>query len=187
MQNTGHIEQWIESLRDVRARIETMAAASTAAERATRPDAKSWSFDQVVEHIISVNTSLMTTVRAVQAGTYKAGIMSHFPRVARILGSLILRSVQPQTQSKIKTVPGWEPRSSGPRDDMTAMFVRHQEELCTMIESVRNLPLHNIIISSPENSAIVYTLHTAVQIIVAHEQRHCNQAERTLAMVRSNA
>ena len=185
MSHTGEIDQWISEVRAVSARVQTLMAASTAVQRCVQPNAQAWSVDQVLEHIMQVNSSVVNVIREIQNGTYKAGIMSRFPWIARKLGALILRSVQPQTQSKIKTVAGWEPQSSGQRHDMADMFQQHQEELCAVLHSMRTMPLHAIIISSPENSLIVYTLYAALQIIVAHEQRHCNQAERTIEMVRA--
>lgn len=62
-------------------------------------------------------------------------------------------------------------------------FEEHQEGLKNQINNSKNLIAKRAVISSPANSNIVYKLDAAFDIMVAHEQRHFEQAKELLKML----
>ena len=94
-----------------------------------------------------------------------------------MLGNMILKSSGPVRDKKIKTFPIWQPASSDVPADIVQQFVQHQEKLKTLMTNAAPLLKQNTLITSPANANITYTLAKAFEIIVAHEQRHFNQAK----------
>ena len=70
------------------------------------------------------------------------------------------------------------PSQSTINADILDRFLQHQEELADFIDSCADLVDQKQIISSPANRNIVYPLSRAFDIIVAHEQRHLEAADR---------
>jgi hypothetical protein len=91
--------------------------------------------------------------------------------------------VRPDRKRKIKTFPIWDSTSSDIPEGVTERFVKHQEELKSLINDSVDLIKKGTIISSPANKHIVYKLETAFDIIVTHERRHYNQAVEVNAML----
>jgi hypothetical protein len=60
-------------------------------------------------------------------------------------------------------------------------FVGQQEKLIEGMKSTSHLNLDKIVITSPALSFITYSLMDAYRVIVTHEQRHFQQAQRVAA------
>lgn len=86
----------------------------------------------------------------------------------------------------MKTFPIWEPSTSTVSDDILKRFEMHQNELQQKMEDAKGLIEQGVVISSPANRNIVYTLETAFDIIVSHEQRHMEQAKEILHLMKHN-
>jgi hypothetical protein len=145
-----------------------------ALNRKPAPDA--WSIAQCLDHLIVTNQSYWPVVQQVRAGTYRAPWHARFGFLARFFGKIILGSVQPDRRRKMKTFPIWKPAQSDLPGDIVARFINHQNELKEMISSCEDLLAKGTVISSPANRVIVYKLATAFDIMVAHEERHLQQA-----------
>ncbi len=92
--------------------------------------------------------------------------------------------MQPDRQKKMKTFPIWEPSTSTDIVEILQRFNNHQNELIKKIDEVKEFIEQGCVISSPANRNIVYTLETALDIIVAHEQRHIEQAKEVLQQLK---
>jgi len=142
-----------------------------------KPAKHKWSIAQVMEHIIAVNESYFLIFDQLEAGTYRKPLMAKIPFLPTFFGNLILKYVQPDRKKKTRTLKIWEPSHS--RIDPLVMdrFRTHQMELMQRIASLEKLSDKNIIIGSPANKNIVYTLNRVFDIITVHEERHLNQAK----------
>jgi DinB superfamily len=141
-----------------------------------RPESKAWSIAQNIDHLIVINESYYPVIQSVRSGHYRLPFIARFPFLVSFIGKTILNSIQPDRKRKIKTFPIWEPSMSEIDDDIIQRFEKHQNEFKQLIQSSRDLLARGVVISSPANRHIVYTLETAFDIIVAHEQRHLEQA-----------
>jgi len=65
-------------------------------------------------------------------------------------------------------------------------FEQHHQELKKVITESEELIKAKTVISSPANKNIVYYLDKAFDIMVAHEQRHLNQAKEAMEFVFDN-
>jgi hypothetical protein len=148
-----------------------------------KPDANTWSIAQNMDHLIVINETYYPVIKAVRDGTYKPPFMGKLSFMVNFLGNFILTSVQPDRKKKIKTFPIWEPSKSAIGSDILTRFEKHQEALKKLITTNADLIEKGTVISSPANKNIVYTLEKAFDIIVAHEQRHFEQANELLPLV----
>ncbi len=144
-----------------------------------KPSPAVWSIAQITDHLIKINSSYFLVFDEIAAGTYKKPFMGKFPFLVRFFGKMILESVSPDRRKKIKTFPVWEPSRSNITGVLTG-FLDSQEILKSKIEQCRTFMDNQTVISSPANRIIVYNLDTAVEIILAHEERHFLQAKELL-------
>lgn len=94
----------------------------------------------------------------------------------RFFARVILNSVQPDRKRKMKTSPLWEPSASTIAGDILHTFEQHQETFKKLIADSSDLLDKGVVLSSPANKNIVYTLADAFEIMVTHEARHLEQA-----------
>jgi uncharacterized damage-inducible protein DinB len=149
-----------------------------------KPHSNMWSIAQNLEHVIIINESYYPVFTSLKTGTYKTPFIAKFSFLVRFLGNTILKSVQPDRQKKMKTFPIWEPSTSTDIVEILQRFNNHQNELIQKIDEVKEFIEQGCVISSPANRNIVYTLETALDIIVAHEQRHIEQAKEVLQQLK---
>ena len=155
--------------------------ALTAEKLNWKPDPQVWSIAQNIDHLITINETYFPVIGAIRTGDYRTPLIGKLGFIVRFFGKTVLRSVQPDRRRKIKTFPVWEPSSSLISGDILDRFGKHQEELKAMMERSGDLLEKGTVISSPANKYVVYTLEQAFDIIVAHEQRHLEQAKELLA------
>lgn len=148
-----------------------------------KPNEQTWSIAQNMDHLIVINESYYPIIHAVKNGTYKMPFLGKFGFIVWFLGKALLSAVQPDRKKKSKTFPIWEPSQSRMLTGILEKFEQHHEILKKQIESSEALLEKGAVLSSPANKTIVYKLETAFDIIVAHEQRHFEQAKELLKML----
>jgi hypothetical protein len=141
-----------------------------------KPSADSWSVAENLQHLIAVNESYFPTFVQLSEGKYKAPFIAKIPMLVNAMGKLILKSVSPIRQKKIKTFPVWEPAQGKIEGDIIKRFSDQQNKLKSWVEKLEPNIAKGAIIASPANQSVVYTLEKAIEIIVSHEHRHLNQS-----------
>jgi len=151
-----------------------------------KPDKNTWSVAQNLEHLILINQSYFPMIDKLRNKNYKKPFTAKIGFLVSFFGKAILKSVQPETLKKTSTFSIWKPGENSPAQDITARFVEHQEILKQKILDSEDLLKQNAVISSPANPKIVYKLEVAFKIILAHEERHFQQAKKLLEIQQSN-
>jgi hypothetical protein len=139
-----------------------------------------WSIAQNIDHIMVINNSYLPILTKLNGTGLTLPFMAKLGFMVRLLGKLILSSVEPTRKKKIKTFPLWEPQATQLDEHILADFVKRQEWLKKII--IDNEANFTKTIYSPASKSIVYKLGTAFNILVTHERRHLNQALETLEM-----
>ena len=142
-----------------------------------KPNEGTWSIAQNIDHLIVINETYYPVIKDVKAGTYTLPFIGKLGFMVNFFGNFILKSIQPENKKRIKTFPIWEPSKSTLPADILMKFEKHQSDLKQLIRGSNDLLDKGVVISSPANKNIVYKLEKAFDIIVAHEQRHFNQAK----------
>ncbi len=147
-----------------------------------KPDSDSWSIAQIINHLIITNESYYPMIDELKNDSFKIPLTGKIKFLVNFFGKLVLKTVQPDIKRKVKTFDIWKPPESDIPEDILEKFKHHQTELIKVISGCDNLLASKKVISSPVNRNMVYNLETAFDIIVAHEQRHYQQAKRILAI-----
>ncbi|MFN3800452.1 DinB family protein [Belliella pelovolcani] len=146
-----------------------------------KPDAKTWSIAENLEHLITLNSSYFPIFDKLKKGELPLAFISKIAFFPKILGDMIMKSVAVSNTKKVKTFPLWEPRvSSGDQYDIIQKFEKHQQALIAKINELDSHIQKGSIIHSPANRLIVYRLDQAIAIIIEHERRHLLQAKNLL-------
>lgn len=149
-----------------------------------KPNEKTWSIAQNINHLILVNESYFPIINAVKMGTYKIPFLGKIPFIVNFTGKILLNSVQPDRKKKTRTFTIWEPQKSELEPDILSRFEKHQDDLKKLIADCTTLLEKQTVISSPANKNIVYKLDKAFDIILAHEQKHLRQAEDLIPLMK---
>jgi len=180
------MKSWSSTLSDISIRALTEFGALTGEQLNWKPNSKTWSIAQNLDHLIVVNETYYPVLASLKTGTYKPPFVAKIGFMVSFLGKTVLKAVQPDRKKKMKTFPIWEPTTSNVNGDILKRFQDHQNELIQKIEGARELVEKRVVISSPANKNIVYKLETAFDIIVSHEQRHLEQAKEILQLMKNN-
>ncbi|HNV99332.1 MAG TPA: DinB family protein [Chitinophagales bacterium] len=180
------MKNWTATVSDISKQAISEFGSLTSEQLNWKPNPNTWSIAQNLDHLIVVNETYYPVLASLKAGTYKTPFIAKIGFMVSFLGKTVLKAVQPDRKKKMKTFPIWEPASSMVIGDMLNRFQNHQNELIQKMESAKELVEQGVVISSPANRHIVYTLETAFDIIVAHEQRHIEQAKEVLQLLKNN-
>lgn len=181
------MNDWISSIDRISSKVKDEFGSLTNEQIHWRPDAGTWSIAQNLDHLRVVNESYFPALLALKAGTYQVPFIAKIGFLVSFFGKTILRAVQPDRRNKMKTFPIWQPSMSIVSDLVVDRFIQHQDELKRQMEEATALLNKGIVISSPANKNIVYTLETAFDIIIAHEKRHLEQALELLKLLNEQA
>ncbi|WP_236252793.1 DinB family protein [Echinicola sp. 20G] len=147
-----------------------------------KPNPNTWSIAENIQHLILINESYFPIFKQLEEGTYQKPFIGNIGFLHRAIGNMILKSVTPENQKKIKTIPIWEPNKyQGPEsDELLKEFENHQKALSAWIPKLKPFLEKHQVINSPANKLIAYSLETALDIITVHEKRHYEQSHRLL-------
>jgi hypothetical protein len=102
------------------------------------------------------------------------------PFLPSIFGRLMVKTLSPDSQRKLKTPGAARPSSSSIDPQIVDRFIAQQRETLAKMKSLEGLGPAGIIITSPFLSVVVYSLLDTFRLIVAHERRHFAQAQRVM-------
>lgn len=169
-------KKWTEQITEITSLFKTEFGHLTAAELNWKSDGKTWSIAQNMDHLIVINGTYYSVIDSVRKGNYKLPWFGKVGFLVNFFGKFLLKFVQPDRKRKIKTFTIWEPKKSNIDGAIVSEFEKQQSRLKEFIQRCEDLLDARIVIFSPANRNIVYTLETAFDIIVTHERRHLEQA-----------
>lgn len=145
-----------------------------------KQSAETWSVGQCFEHLIKINSAYYTDFDGVIKGERKPKFWEKYSPLSGFFGNLLFKSMSPQAARKLKAPQTATPSASDIQPTIIEYFVRHQAELAGKISQTEKLDAKKIIITSPFAKVVTYSLYDSCRIIVTHERRHFQQAERVL-------
>lgn len=174
---------WIKELEKINSEVKETFGALTVEKLHAKPDSRKWSVAENLQHLIQVNESYFPIFERLQKGTFQHAFIGNFGFFRKLFGNMIYKSVADGGKKKIKTFPLWEPKSIDKDEDIVEKLLQQQQILNNWIVTLQPWIEKEAIIHSPANKVIVYTLPKALDIIVAHEKRHLNQAKVALKKI----
>ena len=152
-----------------------------------KPQADTWSVGQCIDHIIVTNLTYFPIIEKTANKTYQHTLWQKMPILPNLMGNMLFKTIAPtHTTNKVKTFQIFEPTSSQIAADILKQYQIHKTKLSSLFEKTDGLAHEKIIVSSPVNKYIIYSLKMAMDIIVAHEKRHFWQAKNVLVMYKDS-
>ncbi len=145
-----------------------------------KPDPRTWSIAQNINHVITLNSSYFTRFEEVKAGRNKLPFIARFGFLVNFFGNTIKKFSTPDRKRKTGTFGRWEQVRSDFTRDILTDFQHHQALLKRYSEEMEFWADKNAMITSPASDLIVFKVKTVFEIIIPHEERHCNQAQEVL-------
>lgn len=142
--------------------------------------AEEWSIGQCFEHLILTNEPYFPLFERIAAGEYREGLWERMPLLPSFFGKLVLGAVSPESARKVKARPAFLPAASEVDPQIINQFASHQDELMRLMKGTEGLRLEKIIITSKVSRVVTYSLWDGYRILITHERRHLNQAERVM-------
>jgi hypothetical protein len=176
-----HLGELIESIRTIAVDVRSSFGELSVAQLNWKPSAERWSVAQCFDHLITSNEGYLPIIEQVRGGTKKTRFLERLPVLPGLAGKLLIKSLDPASTRKLKAPKNFQPAQSNISASVIDDFVAQQDKIVEGMKSTSHLELEQIVITSPAASFVTYSLLDAYRIIVVHEQRHFQQAQRVTA------
>ncbi len=153
----------------------------------TRPSASAWCVGEVVSHLINAGSIYSEVLEAKLSngldGFPKATGPYKHPWHLR----LFIKTVSPEFQRKVKTIPPFEPVrvEELDKEKLLSDFNELQDRFLKLIDiaEAHNIDLAKVKVSNPIYSIFKMSLSSCFAVMEAHQRRHFQQIERTIALL----
>ena len=180
------VDRWKDPIDEITSAFKMNFGKLSNEELNWKPNPKSWSIAQNIDHLIIINGTYYQKVEALRNDELRLPAISKLNFLVKFIGKTILNAVKPDRKKRIRTFDIWEPAYTLIDSGILVRFENDQRALKELIHSSAALLSHNAVISSPANQMLVLRLETAFDIIVSHEQRHLEQAKEVLAGLKAH-
>jgi hypothetical protein len=177
----AELDGLIQSAGTIAAEVRSSFGKLSAEQLNWKPSAERWSIAQCFEHLITSNKGYLPIIEHVRKGKKKSTVWERLPVLPGLAGKLLIKSLDPASTRKLKAPKSFQPAQSNISTAVIDDFVALQGELVEGMKSTSHLDLEKIMVTSPALSFVAYSLMDAYRIIVVHEQRHFQQAQRVAA------
>jgi hypothetical protein len=172
------IARKIQELENITAQYENEFSGLPDSDMDLKPAADVWSINECLDHVVQSNASYKGMIQDLAAGSYQASAWTRVPLFPIFWGKMIMKAVSPEHTGKSKTFPIWLPLKSNYGRNLTADFAAANGTFAESLRGLKDADFDRIVVSSPAGKFVTYTLRNAIDILVAHEKRHFNQAKR---------
>jgi hypothetical protein len=145
-----------------------------------RPDEQQWSAAQCFEHLVATNRLMFDAAKSAIEHP-PTSIWQRLPLWPALLGKVMVSSQAPRQPSSRKyiTEPIARP-ASNVSADIIDRFVNQHHELEAWTRGLDESVVRRAILISPFVRIITYSVLDGLRLIVAHDRRHFEQAQRVL-------
>ena len=172
----------IQSLLDQLDSATSDAAALTAglseAEAATRLSPLSWSITQCLDHLALTNSLYLEPMHKAAITARQQGKLRRSPAVPGFFGRWFITRIEPTNKpgSGFKTIPKLQPEAATSLPAALASFTASQQAIEQFIHNFADLDLASIRYANPILRGLNFSLASGLNILLAHERRHLQQA-----------
>ncbi|MFC4873233.1 DinB family protein [Negadavirga shengliensis] len=166
-------DNWQMELANIAWEFEQTLKKSNVTDLNRKPGSQSWSIAEIISHLILVNTSYFPTFKQLLKNEYKPPLLGRVPMLGKKVGEMILDAMK--KPRKTKTFEIWQPSSQLYDKTILDRFFDQQHQLSSYVQKLEPLLEKGVMIASPANKWVVYSLDQAIEIILTHEKRHLGQ------------
>ncbi len=145
-----------------------------------KPGAEAWSIGQCLDHLITTNRHFFTDLDQIISGEKKKTLWESLPLLPTLFGRIVVNATNPKTARKVKSPKIFAPASSSVDASIVEKFIEHQGEVASKLKALEKVDARKVKVTSPITKFVAYSLLDACTIMVNHEQRHVEQAQRVL-------
>lgn len=178
MEPQQYIQGILKRLYTIKKEITELAAPLTAEQLNFKPNPKSWSIAEVMEHIITANATYFSGIAeliATNPGSKAAGRYSH-----NCMARMMVYFLKPDGM-KLPAPPLFEPTSSHHDQHIIQRLEQNFREIETFIDDAKEMDLVKLKMPSPALSLLHFNLGGVFDILVTHAERHFQQMKRVKA------
>lgn len=139
-----------------------------------RPAPERWGIADCLEHLIATAAAYHPRIRAALERAPRADRSDLYR--PRLFGRLFIRASGPEGKLRIRARGPFVPPPAGP--DTPDRFLSRQAELLELVRASRGADLNRTRIRSPLSRFLSLTLGECLEMLVAHQRRHLQQAGR---------
>lgn len=169
-----------DSFQDILNRVTSTFGALSFKALSWKPNADAWSMNECFEHLNRYNRYYNN---AIENKIKKASGKDATPAdtfQSSWIGKFSINAVHPDNVKKSKTAKHLDPRSSKLNDDVLEEFIIHQHKLLELAKASRKVNQTRLKIEVEIMRALKLRLGDTFLFMVAHQNRHINQAVRVL-------
>jgi hypothetical protein len=173
------------SLAEVRAALEgiTLETEATfgsldARQLNWRPDATRWSVAQCFEHLLLSNGLMFTAAKEAMNPTQPRTLWQRAPVLPGVFGRMLIRSQAPGSTRKFTASPNAQPTASEVAADIVRRFGDQHRATLDWLAGLDERDAGRAIMTSPFVRLICYSVLDGCRLVVAHDRRHVEQADR---------
>ncbi len=156
---------------------------------AQMPAAQSWSANQCVQHLNSYGRYYLPLLEKAFQTAKQKSITDNQTFKPGLLGGWFTRMMQTPPSGipnkKMKSPPKHTPQGILPSHQVISEFIDQQERLLQLLQHAGSVDLHSAKVPISIATFIRLSVGDVLSFVVAHNQRHVQQAQRAIAEVRS--
>jgi DinB superfamily len=162
--------------RDARALVSGLTELSGA----WRPDAKSWSVAECLDHLAIANREYLRAMQPAAERTLMQGRRRRGPARPGVIGRWFVRTLEPPVTSRFKRAAPERirPRRAPSLGDSLGQFRASHDEVRAFLRRYADIDLAGARFPNPFVRGVRFSLATGLHVIAAHERRHLWQARR---------
>lgn len=147
-----------------------------------RPGSTQWSVGQCFEHLMTSNRLMLTVLDDALKGRGPRNIWARLPVLPGVMGRMLIRSQARNGSRKFTAPPQAQPSTTSVAADIIQRFVDQQREIAERLGALDEQDASRTIMTSPFVRFITYSVLDGCRLVVAHEQRHVEQARRVTVL-----
>jgi hypothetical protein len=146
-----------------------------------RPDGRSWSVAQCLDHLNVANRSYLAPIRQALERARQAGAARRGALRPGVVGRWFVANLEPPPKLRLSAPKKIVPAARKSRDEVMGEWGRVQTETKELLREAAGLDLNATRFVNPFIPLVRFSVATGFQVIAAHERRHLWQAERVKA------
>ena len=135
-----------------------------------------WSIGQCLDHIIVSNGKYLPLLKTIFEGKNKTTFWERNNPLCNYTGRQMIKTLGKNVIKKYKSPRLFFPSESTISQNIISDFKNHQNEIIQLFLELEKEKYKHIVVTSPVASLITLKLHDLLELIIAHEERHINQA-----------
>ncbi len=164
-------------------RVRRLLGATPDSRWTVRNDPAAWSVAECFAHLNLTSAAMVPRLRAVWP---EARVLGAAPEryKASIVGAILAAMVGPVPRvgrfrlGRVKTPAPFIPQGALPRETIMTEFAEWQSAERSLLHQAASMPVDRVRIESPFAPGMFYDGYSSLRILVRHELRHVDQAER---------